>query len=148
MGRLILVSNRLPLSITKRKGKLNFKPSVGGLATGLSSLYKRKNGLWVGWPGLALKGEEREVARSRLESERCHPVFLTQQEIEHYYHGFCNKTIWPLFHYFTQYVVYSKEFWGSYKKVNEKFRDAVLEVLKREDVIWVHDTTSCSSRSS
>ena len=48
MGRLILVSNRLPLSITKRKGKLNFKPSVGGLATGLSSLYKRKNGLWVG----------------------------------------------------------------------------------------------------
>ena len=139
MGRLILVSNRLPLSITKRKGKLNFKPSVGGLATGLSSLYKRKNGLWVGWPGLALKGEEREVARTRLESERCHPVFLTQQEIEHYYHGFCNKTIWPLFHYFTQYVVYSKEFWGSYKKVNEKFRDAVLEVLKREDVIWVHD---------
>ena len=139
MGRLILVSNRLPLSITKRKGKLNFKPSVGGLATGLSSLYKRKNGLWVGWPGLALKGEEREVARARLESERCHPVFLTQQEIEQYYHGFCNKTIWPLFHYFTQYVVYSKEFWGSYKKVNEKFRDAVLEVLKREDVIWVHD---------
>ncbi len=139
MGRLILVSNRLPLSITKRKGKLNFKPSVGGLATGLSSLYKRKNGLWVGWPGLALKGEEREVARAKLESERCHPVFLTQQEIEQYYHGFCNKTIWPLFHYFTQYVVYSKEFWGSYKKVNEKFRDAVLEVLKREDVIWVHD---------
>jgi trehalose 6-phosphate synthase/phosphatase len=141
MGKLLIVSNRLPISIVKRKGILRVQPSVGGLATGLSSFYKSHQALWVGWPGIALekiKGEENEVER-RLASENCYPVFLSQYDIENYYHGFCNKTIWPLFHYFTQYTLYNKNFWSAYKRVNEAFCDAVIRVAKPGDTIWIHD---------
>lgn len=139
MGKLIIVSNRLPVSIVRRKGRIRFQPSIGGLATGLSSLYKRKDCVWVGWSGSASEGLNVNEVKEKFLSERCHPVFLTQHEIENYYHGFCNKTIWPLFHYFTQYVIYEKEFWNSYEKVNEKFCESVLEVVDRDDEIWIHD---------
>ena len=66
-------------------------------------------------------------------------MFLSQYDIENYYHGFCNKTIWPLFHYFPQYTVYEEKMWKAYKKVNEIFRDVVLEVMEHDDFIWIHD---------
>ncbi|MHA1606799.1 MAG: bifunctional alpha,alpha-trehalose-phosphate synthase (UDP-forming)/trehalose-phosphatase [Candidatus Freyarchaeota archaeon] len=142
MGRLLLVSNRLPVTVVKRGGKVKFQASAGGLATGLSSFYRSHRGLWVGWPGITLKKlkrEEREKVEEKLSSDGYHPVFLSQHEIENYYHGFCNKTIWPLFHYFTQYTVYDKAFWTAYKHINEVFCDKVLEVAREDDIIWVHD---------
>jgi trehalose 6-phosphate synthase/phosphatase len=142
MGRLLVVSNRLPISIVKRGGNLRVQPSVGGLATGLGSFYKLYPSLWIGWPGITLeklKGEEKEKISEKLTAENCYPVFLSQHDIENYYYGFCNKTIWPLFHYFPLYTVYNKGFWEAYKRVNEAFCDVVVKVAKPEDVIWVHD---------
>jgi trehalose 6-phosphate synthase/phosphatase len=143
MKRLVIVSNRLPVSIERRRGALHFQPSIGGLATGLGSFYKSYDSVWVGWPGIIVnkkEGDEKEVIEQRLLSEfHCQPVFLSQGDVEDYYHGFCNKTIWPLFHYFTQYVVYDEALYKSYVRVNMFFCDIVMKVAQEDDIIWVHD---------
>jgi len=141
MNRLLIVSNRLPIKIVKRKNKVHFQRSVGGLATGLSSFYKSCQSLWIGWPGITLKKikKEKKDVETRLMAENNYPVFLSQQDVEGYYNGFCNKTIWPLFHYFTQYTKYNENLWRHYKRVNEAFCDAVIKVMEPDDVIWVHD---------
>ena len=141
MQRLLIVSNRLPVSVEKKKGNLHFEPSVGGLARGLGSFYKSYNSIWIGWPGIGqekIKGEEKDI-EARLLSEGCYPVFLSEHDIEDYYHGFCNRTIWPLFHYFPLYAVYSKDLWQAYERVNQAFANAVVEVAEDGDIIWVHD---------
>jgi len=141
MQRLVIVSNRLPLSVEKSKRGLRFEPSIGGLATGLKSFYKSYNSTWIGWPGINLERikEEQPDVEARLLSEGCCPVFLSQHDIEDYYHGFCNKTIWPLFHYYPSYTVYSKDLWEAYERVNRVFADAVAEVAGQGDIIWIHD---------
>ncbi len=141
MSRLLIVSNRLPLSVEKRRSRLYFEPSAGGLATALGAFYKSQPSVWIGWPGIELekiKGEEQDV-EARLLSENCHPVFLSEQDVEDFYHGFCNKTIWPLFHYFSEYTVYDKDFWQAYERVNEAFADTIAEVAEPGDIIWIHD---------
>ena len=106
MPKTIIVSNRLPLKVSVKNKKISFNPSEGGLATGLGSIYKEGNNLWLGWPGIAVKrdGNKKEV-RERLKKDSMLPVFLTEQEIEDYYEGFSNETLWPNFHYFNQLLV-------------------------------------------
>ena len=142
MARLLIVSNRLPLTVIKREGKLSFQSSAGGLATGLGSFYKSYNALWIGWPGIALerlKGEEEKNIKDKLINEACLPIFLSQRNIENYYYGFCNKTIWPLFHYFPLYAVFIKNLWESYKRVNQAFCNTIINFAKPDDIIWIHD---------
>lgn len=140
MDRLLVVSNRLLVTVTRRKGELAFRPSVGGLATGLGSFYRKWNGGWIGWPGTTLNKKEERVVKSRLKSEfDCYPVFLSSRDIEGYYHGFSNKTIWPLFHYFPQYVEHSRSYWDAYKRVNKIFCNRTTQIARPGDIIWVHD---------
>jgi len=146
--RLVIVSNRLPVTVVEEDGVLQFKDSVGGLATGLSSFvnsfrnYPDENVdyIWVGWPGVNLQGKKRQDVTCRLESDfSCHPVFLPAQLIDRFYHGLCNKTIWPLFHYFPSMTSYDEELWRVYKQVNEIFCESISEVLSPGDVLWIHD---------
>lgn len=146
--RLLIVSNRLPFSIKEEGGQYVLEPSPGGLVSGLSSYLdslrgtsvKRKPYVWIGWPGAYLKKELREELKNKALSEHnAYPVFVQEKLMEKFYLGFCNKTIWPLFHYFTTYVSFDEDFWDSYKRVNELFCDAVMEVVKPGDVIWIHD---------
>lgn len=139
--QLVIVSNRLPVTIKKTADKeLIYYPSAGGLATGLSSLDPSLNKIWVGWPGQEISDEwEQESIRTDLAKSNLVPVFLTDQDIELYYEGFSNKTLWPHFHYFTQYTTYSDEYWDSYKKANQKFADAIIPLLKGDELVWVHD---------
>ena len=142
MGRLLIVSNRMPINVAKRDGVLRFQPSVGGVATGLSSFYKSYASLWIGWPGITLEKirmNEIEEIGEKLMDENCYPVFLSQHDAENYYYGFCNKTIWPLFHHFPLFTSYSKSYWETYKRVNRTFCDAVVKVAEPQDMIWVHD---------
>lgn len=143
MERIIIVSNRLPVTVAKRKGELKFKHSVGGLATGLSSFYDSYNSIWVGWPGIfseKLNEKERKVIKNKLNKEfSCYPVLLTQKDVDLYYNGFCNKTIWPLFHYFTQHTIFDKRLWNAYNRVNEIFCNKILEIANANDIIWIHD---------
>jgi trehalose 6-phosphate synthase/phosphatase len=67
------------------------------------------------------------------------PVFLSEGEMDQFYLGFCNKTIWPLFHSFPSQTVYDEAMWETYKGVNERFRDTLLSILKPDDLVWIHD---------
>ncbi|MBI4135498.1 bifunctional alpha,alpha-trehalose-phosphate synthase (UDP-forming)/trehalose-phosphatase [Candidatus Uhrbacteria bacterium] len=145
--RILIVSNRLPVSVSRRGGQYSFEESGGGLVSGLKTYLQSKLGaeknfeyLWIGWPGTAVEEKSRAEIIEKLNREsRCHPVFLTERTAEKFYYGFCNETIWPLFHYFPSYVNYDENYWAYYKRVNELFRDAILEILRPGDLIWVHD---------
>jgi len=146
--RLIIVSNRLPFAVQEEAGKFQFSQSAGGLVTGLSSFLKTMRSssssisdyIWVGWPGTTVSDQGRAVLKSAALSQYdCYPVFLSVEEMERFYLGFCNSTIWPLFHYFPSKAVYSKEFWQQYKKVNHMFGQAIFEILQPNDLLWIHD---------
>lgn len=138
--KTIIISNRLPVSIKKENGVLNYQPSAGGLATGLGTIYKSGDNIWLGWPGLfSSEADEQKSIAEELSKESMRPVFLTEEDVQLYYEGFSNSTIWPLFHYFTQYAEYVDQHWESYINVNQKFCDAVLEYANDGDIIWVHD---------
>lgn len=141
MERLLIVANRLPVHVVSRKGRLYVQPSIGGLATGLGSYYKSHESVWVGWSGVHLDtvGKRRGAFEKRFKCENCYPVFLSREDIERYYHGFSNKTIWPLFHYFPLYAAYNETWWQAYKRVNRKFCETVMKISKPGDTIWVHD---------
>jgi trehalose 6-phosphate synthase/phosphatase len=143
MANLILVSNRLSVSVEKKKGKLEFKPSMGGLATGLSSLDQKDKLLWIGWPGLPadeLSHEDRrEIAPILRQEYNSIPVDLTREQLKSFYYGFCNNVIWPLFHYFPSYAYYDNTLWDSYKQVNAIYLEKVLEAAGADDTIWIHD---------
>jgi trehalose 6-phosphate synthase/phosphatase len=144
--KLVIISNRLPVTIRQEQGKLQFMPSTGGLATGLRSYLDsprsapRPQQVWVGWPGAEVPPELKDEVTRRCQQEfaGC-PVFITEQENEAFYEGFCNKTIWPLFHYFPGLVSYNEASWPVYQRVNELYRDAVLDFIEDDDLVWVHD---------
>ena len=146
--RLVVVSNRLPFTARVENSKLQFSQSAGGLATGISAFldsYKyhlpvREEHLWVGWPGGTIDESFRQELRARSLSEhQSYPVFLSEEDMDLFYLGFCNKTLWPLFHYFPSYTVYNDEYWQNYKKVNRFFADTLLEILRPDDVVWIQD---------
>lgn len=143
MSRLLVVSNRLPVSIEQRKNSFNIKPSVGGLATGLGSFYKSYDSSWLGWCGITsdnLSKNKINDIEIKLKNDYSNiPLFLTENEVNKYYYGFCNRTIWPLFHCFTQYVIYDEKQWECYKKVNKKFCDAIIKIAEPDDNIWIND---------
>jgi len=140
MSKTIIISNRLPVKFIEEDGELKAQPSEGGLATGLSSFYKQKGNIWLGWPGITPKDKVQEKhIENKLGSQNMKPVFLTEEEIELYYEGFSNSTIWPNFHYFNQYVVSDDKFWSSYLKVNQKFFQSSLEIVEPGDTLWIHD---------
>lgn len=140
MSRLIIVSNRLPVTLNRQAGELHYHPSAGGLATGLDSLSDDLPKVWVGWPGQEVTDPaEQAMVQRKLAGDNLVPVFLSAEEIQLYYEGFSNKTIWPHFHYFTQYTTYREDFWQTYREVNRKFAAALATIIQPDDLIWVHD---------
>jgi len=140
MERLIIASNRLPVKIDQEKSELQVTASSGGLATGLRSYHKNGNSLWIGWPGIDAETEEkRKQVELLLKVEHCLPVYLNQELIENFYEGFSNATLWPLFHYFTEYAKFREKYWQAYQTVNQKFAEAIIEKAGDDDMVWVHD---------
>lgn len=140
MSRLVIISNRLPVTVERQAKKLHYYPSAGGLATGLNSLDNTYDKLWVGWPGIqSANRQEQATIASDLAEQQLVPVFLSAEEIELYYEGFSNKVIWPHFHYFTQHTTYQEDYWEAYQAVNQKFAEAVIPLLREDDLVWVHD---------
>ncbi|MEO1049606.1 MAG: bifunctional alpha,alpha-trehalose-phosphate synthase (UDP-forming)/trehalose-phosphatase [Bacteroidota bacterium] len=140
MAKTIIVSNRLPVKIEKDGDQLTYKPSEGGLATGLGSVYKQGDNIWIGWPGIYLNDDdEKESVANNLKKDNMKPVFLTEAEIRLYYEGFSNETLWPTFHYFSEYAEYRKSLWDAYYQVNCKFAKEILAAAEPDDIIWVHD---------
>ncbi len=146
--RLVIVSNRLPFTAVESDAGLTFEDSSGGMVSGLrgylDQLGSRGNHLreyiWIGWPGNTISEARKEELKSKaLLDFHSHPVFLTQEEMNAFYFGFCNRTIWPLFHYFPSFAQFSEESWQQYRRINQMFCDAVAEVATANDIIWVHD---------
>ena len=142
MGKTIIISNRLPVQLQISNGSITAVPSVGGLATGMKSVHSNGDSLWIGWSGLT-KEETPEPLESAIDKALAEngssKVVLTKEEVEGFYFGFSNRTIWPLFHYFLEYSEFELDSWNTYKKVNQKFADAILEKANDEDTIWIHD---------
>ena len=142
MRKTIIISNRLPVNLQIRNGSLSAQPSVGGLATGMKSVHGDGGGLWIGWSGLIqeeIPTELQEEVVHALKEQHCTEVLLTQEEIDGFYFGFSNRTIWPLFHYFLEYAEFEKSYWESYVSVNQKFAEAIAQHAAPEDLIWIHD---------
>ncbi len=146
--RLLIVSNRLPVVVSKDNGEFTMTKSAGGLVSGMSDflagLGKNKSEIkeyvWMGWPGNSVEKEDEDHLRDRVREEfNASPVFLSKKLMDKVYLGFCNRTIWPLFHYFPNYARFDLEFWEEYKRMNEIFRDEVLKELREDDIIWIHD---------
>jgi trehalose 6-phosphate synthase/phosphatase len=142
MKRFLIISNRLPVQIAISGEETDVTPSVGGLATGMQSVSKSFKSSWIGWSGVDsenLTPAQQKKVDNALAKENCIDVNLTEEEVELYYEGFSNKTIWPLFHYFSQFVEYEEEQWQAYKNVNRKFADVIAENMEGVDKIWIHD---------
>lgn len=145
MSQVIIVSNRLPISVKKEDGVLSFYPSLGGLATGLSSYVNDRRNIWIGWPGIAndeLTDDDRQEIVTRLAKNNCIPVFLSQRQIQDYYNGYSNTVLWPLFHNLpaqNRDAEQHKRWWQAYRSVNRQFAEAVLNFGGLGSHIWVHD---------
>ncbi len=140
--RLLLISNRLPVSIQNRSGEMQVELSVGGLATGLRSVKSRLESLWIGWPGdfSALTPEQQEKAALALKELGTRPLELPAELVRGFYEGFSNGILWPLFHYLLDQVkIDAGQDWESYRDANARFADAVEKEYRSGDLIWVHD---------
>ena len=142
MGKNIIVSNRLPIRISKLNNSFEFTTTTGGLATGMKSFHSENNSLWIGWPGIGIDEIDNNVwdtLNTSLKKEGFYPVNLNNSEINDFYFGLPNKCLWPLFHYFIEYSVFSKAHWETYVAINQKFAAAVLENISAGDTVWIHD---------
>jgi trehalose 6-phosphate synthase/phosphatase len=141
-GRLLIVSNRLPLTVAVgADGVPEVQRSSGGLATGLRAPHDRSGGLWIGWPGPAwgTSDDARAAVGDQLRDLRMIPVPLDAAEERVFYGDISNAVLWPLFHDRLDQLPLRVEGWNVYEAVNRRFADAVVEHYRPGDTIWVHD---------
>ncbi|TAH34121.1 bifunctional alpha,alpha-trehalose-phosphate synthase (UDP-forming)/trehalose-phosphatase [Candidatus Saccharibacteria bacterium] len=142
MGNLIIVSNRLPVGVKRVDGKLEFYPTVGGLATGLSSYAAKGNSKWIGWPGIPsddLSEQDKKAIAKELKKHKCYPVHLTKKQLELYYNDYSNSVLWPLFHSMEVRHGNTTASWNAYREVNELFAEETIALSQPGSTIWVHD---------
>ena len=139
--RLLVVSNRLPVTARIKEGAVTLHRASGGLATGLRSWHERSGGLWIGWPGDVSRFTVDQLAalEELLGGQGVVPVYLSADDIERFYEGFSNRVLWPLFHYLVDRVPVEPSGWDAYRRVNERFARAVVDAYRPGDAIWVHD---------
>ncbi len=141
MSRLLLVSNRLPVTVKADKDGVSVVRSAGGLATGLRGPHERSGGVWIGWPGEVsrLTPAQRASVDAQLADLRCVPLHLSASEVSRFYEGYSNRVLWPLCHYLIERIPRQDRDWEVYRKVNERFADLVVRHYQPGDTIWVHD---------
>ena len=144
--RLILVSNRLPFQLVEKDGQISLKQSDGGLVTALKGYFEQlsqANGItekiWIGSADFPEKRWRKYKQNPETQSFRIQALFIDPKSYSKYYNGFCNATLWPLFHYFPSYVVYDDATFAEYEKVNQQFANQIIELAQPGDTIWIHD---------
>jgi trehalose 6-phosphate synthase/phosphatase len=146
MGRLIIISNRLPFSIDRDGDRATLRQSSGGLVSAIKSYFENSNASdnfeekwWVGGADFPQKDWDfisDEI--SKLDFSVV-PLFINKILYKDYYNGFSNSVLWPLFHYFPGLVDYQTHYWDAYVKVNREFADKLIPLLQPGDTIWIHD---------
>ena len=129
MTRLVMVSNRVAVPGEAR---------AGGLAIALKAAIEESGGLWFGWSG-RVAAESGRIHEQDVGNIRYITVDLSEQDRDDYYHGFANRTLWPLLHFRMDLVDYSREMYAGYLRVNALFADRLAPLLQEDDVVWVHD---------
>ena len=147
MGRLIIISNRLPFSLDRDGDKVNIRQSSGGLVSAIKSYFEntavQKGELTEKlWMGVAdFPQEDWELAASHVAGLDFGviPVFADKELYDKYYNGFANSVLWPLFHYFSSLVNYEAQYFDAYVQINQLFADRLIPLLEPDDQVWVHD---------
>ncbi|MBM7785173.1 alpha,alpha-trehalose-phosphate synthase (UDP-forming) [Tenggerimyces flavus] len=135
----VVVANRLPVDqTTDPDGTVRWRRSPGGLVTALEPVMRANKGAWIGWSGSSDDGDERQEPFDEAGMHLI-PMQLTSDDVEEYYEGFSNGTLWPLYHDVIAQPVFHREWWDAYTKVNERFARAAAEVADEGAVVWVHD---------
>ncbi|CDM32873.1 CAZyme family GT20 [Penicillium roqueforti] len=135
--RLIITSNRLPLSVKSKDDTYEAIPSSGGLVTALNGLSFHAY-LWLGWPGVDINERDRESVDKALAKENASAVYLDESLAQSHYNGFSNGVLWPTLHYQSD-ASFDNESWDAYQRVNTIFADRISEEAADGDLIWVHD---------
>jgi trehalose 6-phosphate synthase/phosphatase len=140
-GRVIIVSNRLPIVARAEEDDMVLCRATGGLATGLRTLHENNDSVWIGWlgdmPPMSRAARKRLVRE--LQHQRIEAVELTRAESKAYYDDVCNGVLWPLFHYQIDRIPLTVPEWEVYRAVNQRFADAIVREYRPGDVIWIHD---------
>ncbi len=131
----VVVANRLPLDAETTEGGQVWRLSPGGLVTALSPVVRARHGTWVGWAG----GSGPAPEPFELDGIHLHPVELSAADLENFYEGESNSTIWPLYHDAVEQPVYDRVWRDAYRTVNARFADAAAAVAARNATVWVHD---------
>ncbi len=133
-SRLTIAANRLPVHRVGRGGAATWTRSPGGLVSAMEPVLSR-GGTWVGWDG----GAGRAPRPSSVNGVRLQAVGLSSSQIDSFYHGFCNSTLWPLYHDAIHTPEFHRTWWKPYEDVNRRFATAVARVTRRNGFVWVHD---------
>ncbi len=140
MSRLLIVANRLPITVSATEGGVEVQRSTGGLATGLMRTHEQSEDLWIGWSGASDLNAEQQAALDReLAAMRLVGVPLSADLVSRFYEGYSNGVLWPLFHYLLDQVPLQVSHWEGYVEANEAFADVVAAHYRPGDLIWVHD---------
>tara|TARA_R110000782_G_scaffold117364_4_gene207758 strand:+ start:73239 stop:74618 length:1380 start_codon:yes stop_codon:yes gene_type:complete len=134
MSRLIVISNRVVAPKARSAAG-----SQGGLAVALTAALRERKGIWFGW-----SGKETEEFTGHLDVQRHNGITtatidLEPQDVDEYYNGYANRTLWPLFHYRIDLTEYERHFGSGYERVNQRFAEAALPLIESDDLVWVHD---------
>jgi trehalose 6-phosphate synthase/phosphatase len=146
-NRLILVSNRLPFQLSEKDGKPTLRQSDGGLVAALKSYFEEDTNqrtfsekIWIGSGDFPQSRWEKFISKGQIPgSFSVKPLFIDPKVYNKYYNGFCNATLWPLFHYFPSYVVYDQQYFEMYEEVNRMFAEELLKIIRPGDTVWIHD---------
>ncbi|MGE4431803.1 MAG: trehalose-6-phosphate synthase [Sphingobium sp.] len=133
MNRLIAVSNRV--QPPAEEGSAN----QGGLAVALAAALRESNGIWFGWSGEETENFSGHIDFQRYRGVTTATIDLEAQDIDEYYNGYANRTLWPLFHDRIDLAEFQREFEGGYQRANSRFADTLRPLLQDDDLIWVHD---------
>ena len=133
MSRLIVISNRVSAITGELSG------AHGGLAVALTAALRESGGIWFGWSGRETDRFTGQIEFSRSNDVTTATVDLEEQDIDEYYNGYANRTLWPLFHYRVDLAEYERDFAEGYQRANERFAETVRPLIEPEDVVWVQD---------
>ncbi|MGQ7829755.1 alpha,alpha-trehalose-phosphate synthase (UDP-forming) [Altererythrobacter sp. Z27] len=134
MGRLVVISNRV--AVPKARGAAG---AQGGLAGALNSALKEYGGIWFGWSGQQSDDRTGNVKLQRNDGVTIATIDLSSRDVDEYYNGYANSTLWPLFHYRLDLTEYERETGKGYERVNERFAECVSPLIEEDDLVWVHD---------
>lgn len=135
-AKLLIVANRLPVDrVEMSDGTRGWRPSPGGLVTAVEPILRHNDGIWIGWPG----GTDQDLRPFESDGLNLVPMTMTPLEVERYYEGFSNDTLWPLYHDVAAKPAFHREWWDAYQAVNRRFADKAAQLAAPGATVWVHD---------